>query len=233
MNKIHLFFTKSLFLFFVSVILVSCGEGSIEVPYVPVAKVSSYEKDSVRTLMGYGEKGLSTYDVYINDAKVSSSAVSYSAGKIYCMIDGIAYDINLHNTRGGIRVETVHAATPEGARLFNVEYWYDAEGRLEMARVDGVATIPIYCHYKYENNTITVDDFGTDYILNLSSEKNIGYVCNVLDFSNAPITSTYVINPNLYFLNIYGVPVENLPAGQTVELSGNNLSRVGNYYYKY
>jgi len=237
MSKVHLFFTRSLCLFIISLIIVSCNEASEPIPYVPIAKVSGYEKDSVRAHMRYGNLGLSTYDMYINDSHVSSSDVKYSPGSIYCVINGIAYSIKLSNSRGGVRAESVNATTTEGSRLFYVEYWYDSLGRLDMARVDGVAEKPAYCHYSYEANSIIIDDFGTEYKLDLSSEENIGYVCNVIDYSGAPLTSTYIINPNLYFLNIYGTPSEKLPKGHTVTRSGSGdnmrLSRVGRYYYEY
>ena len=237
MSKVHLFFTKSLLLFFVSISLVSCNEGSEEIVYFYLAQVSGYEKDSVKTHMRYGNLGLSAFDVFINDSHVSSSEVKYSPGKIFCTINNIAYEIKLSNTRGGVRAESVNATTLGGSRLFYVEYWYDSVGRMEMARVDGVAEKPAYCHYAYRNDSIIIDDFGTEYTLALSSEINIGYVCNVMDYTDAPMTSTYIINPDLYFLNIYGAPSDKLPKGHTVTRSGSGneirLSRVGRYYYEY
>ena len=235
MKTVYLFFAKSLLFFFIGVMFVSCGEVSLEIPYYQFAQVSKYEKDSLRTHMRYNNEGLSGYDVYIHDSHVSSSSVRYSSGKIYCEINGISYDIKLSNTRGGIRAESVSATNSSGARLYDVEYWYDDLGRLEKARVDGVASIPGYMHYEYEGNTIIIDDFGVEYRLELSSNENKGYVCNVLDYADAHFTSNYVINPNLYFLNIYGTPIDKLPHGHQVMHSDDNsrLVSVGKYSYEY
>ena len=235
MSVENLFFRKFLFLFSVSIMFVSCDPTSIEVPYYPIAKISSYEKESVKTVMRYDTKGLSNFEVYVNNSLVSSSNVNYSASKIYCIINDVAYDIKLQSTRGGVLAESISATTRGGSRLYYVEYWYDDEGRMKMSRVDGVLSSPAYCHYRYENNSIIIDDYGTNYTITLSSEDNLGNVCNVMDFSEAPMTTTYVINPDLYFLNVYGTPIMKLPQGQTITRSADNtqLTRVGKYYYNY
>ena len=236
MKRKYLFIVKSLSLAFMFITLVGCDEKSIEVPFVEIAQVSKFERDSVKTIMNYNNDRLSNYDIYVCDSLVNEVIVRYSAGSISCVLNDVAYNIKLSNTRGAIRAESIDATTLSGARLYSVVYDYYIDGRLKMARLDGVdPKEPIFNNYRYEANTIIIDDAGTDYILELSSEKNLGNVCNVLDYANAPYTSKYIINPDLYFLNIYGVPVEQLPLGQTVSRCNNNknLSRVGKYYYEY
>ena len=233
-KSMRLFFTRSLLALTIGFALVSCDEGILEIPFYEFSKVSKHEKDSLCTHMSYGNKGLSEFKVYINDSYISTSLVRYAAGNIYCVIKGVAYDIKLSNTKGGIRAETITASEESTrARMYSVEYEFDHLGRLFRARINGVADRPVYTHYIYDNNGITIDDVGTSYRIDLSSEKNKGYVCNVLDYSGATFTCKYVINPNLYFLNIYGAPVETLPVGFEVSYDNNNLARVGNQTYEY
>ena len=235
MKSMRLLFTKGLLVLFAGVVFMSCEEASLEIPYYHFSKVTKYEKDSLRTHIAYGDKGLSEYKVYINDIHTYTSSVRHSPGKIYCVIDGVAYDIQLSNTKGGTRAESVRAINEHnGARLYYVEYEYNEQGRLWRARIDGVQDTPVFVHYWYENNSVVIDDVGKEYRVELSTEKNKGYVCNVMDYSNATYTCKYVVNPHLYFLNIYGAPIETLPSGRDVEYDSNdNLSRVGNYYYEY
>lgn len=234
MKKVHLFFIKGLFVAFACVMFVGCDEGSLEIPNYQFSRVSKCERDSVKTLMTYGSKGLSEYSLLVNDALVCKASVGYSSSKIFCTINGISYDIQLSNTKGGARTEGV-LATVNGARLYNTQYWYDGAGRLIKACIEGVGPQPVYTHYKYEEGCVVIDDVGTEYRINLSLEDNLGYVCNVLDYADAPYTSNYVINPDLYFLNIYGTPVAQLPYGHEIERCNNNLnlSRVGKYSYEY
>jgi hypothetical protein len=230
----RLFFTKSFLALFVGFAFVSCDEAILEIPYYPFSQVSKYEKDSLRTHMSYGIKGLSDISVYIDDSHISTSAVRYKTGSISCVINGFEYDIKLSNTKGGIRAEMITVSDAKTkARSYSVEYEYDHLSRLVLARINGVAEHPAYTHYIYDSNGITIDDAGTYFRIDLSSENNKGYVCNVLDYSNAHFTCTYVINPNLYFLNIYGTPVETLPVGHDVVYHNDNLSRVGNHSYEY
>ena len=236
MKKMYLFCVRSLFVALVSVVLTGCGEQSLEIPYFKFANVSKYERDSIKTIVSYDRERVSEYNMYVSDSLVRKISVIYSLGSIHCVTDDVAYEISLSNTRGGMRAESINVTTVNGnARLYYIEYEYDDEGRLWRARLDGVDTHPIYNHYRYEGNTIIIDDAGTEYRVELSSEKNLGYVCNVLDYANAPITSKYIINPDLYFLNIYGAPVDRLPYGYDVTYTNNssNLSRVGKYYYEY
>ncbi|MDR2914323.1 MAG: hypothetical protein LBV74_05775 [Tannerella sp.] len=232
MKKINLFFMKSLLMAFACVMFAGCDESSLELPYYPLAQVSMCERDSVKTLMTYGGQGVSEYSLLEHGSLICTANVRYSASNIHCTIKGISYDIKLANTKGACRVEEVLAKI-NGAQLYRVLYFYDESGRLKQASIEGVSTQQVYTHYTYEGNTIIIDDVGIEYKIELSSEDNTGNVCNVLDYADAPYTSNYVINPDLYFLNIYGTPVSKLPRGHEVAFNKEKLSRVGKYYYEY
>jgi len=234
--KKQYFFIKGLVLVVACIIFNSCEEQSQEIEYFPFTQVSKCERDSIRTNLAYNsDDRLSGFSTYVFDSYVFSGNVRYSSGSIYCTVGEVAYSIQLSNTRGGIRAESIKVTTLSGSLLYFLEYAYHEDGRLKMARLDGVDPYqPIFCNYKYEGNTIIIDDAGTEYRLELSSEENSGYVCNVLDYAEAPITSQYIINPDLYFLNIYGTPIKYLPVGHEVKRYSNKaLSRVGRYSYEY
>jgi hypothetical protein len=186
--------------------------------------------------MSYGDFGVSAYSLYINGIFKSNTTVRYSGGLIHCTINGIQYEIQLSNTIGGSRIESV-AVTTNGARLYNVAYTFNASNRLIIARVDGVAERSVYIDYIYEGNSIIIKERDRDereYRIELSTDDNLGNVCNVLDFSEHQLTSNYVINPDLYYLNIYGAPIAKLPQGCLISRTNNNkLERVGKYLYEY
>ena len=232
MKKTYLFI-KSLLVIVACISLFSCEEKSIEIPYYPFSHVSICERDSIKTIMSYGlDNRLSGYDIYMHDSYLCRASIKYTASSIYCVIDDLAYNIQLFNTRGGLRAENIRVSTLSGSLLYYLTYEYDDEGRVWRVRLDGVGYKSIYNHYTYEGNTIIIDDAGIEYRLELSSEENTGYVCNVLDCAEAPITSQYVINPYLYFLNIYGTPIKNLPSKHEVKrYSNKNVSHVGEKYY--
>ena len=235
-NCMRVFFMRGVLIVFSCLILIGCDESSLEIPFFEFSRVTACERDELKTYMTHGEQGISEYSVFIEGSFVSKGSVRRTGGSISCTINDIVYDIKLSNTRGGLRAESVRASNKSGARLYTVEYWYNEENyRLRMARIDGVESMPIYTHYEYTNDSVVIDDVGTEYVLALSSEANLGYVCNVLDFSGAPYTTKYVINPDLYFLNIYGVPVEYLPYGQMVTYSNDrkSLMSVGKYSCEY
>lgn len=234
MKKIHLLFMRGLFLALVSIVFVGCDEGSLEIPYYQFSKVSKCERDSVKTLMRYGNWGLSSYEVHVHNNPVSVAQVNYATSSIYCTINDINYNIHLDNTRGGIRAECIQASKG-GSELYSIEYSYDEFSRISLAKIQGLGDAVIYASYQYQDNAVLINDAGVPYRIELSSEKNIGYVCNVLDFTDAPYTSNYVINPDLYYLNIYGAPIEWLPAGYDVAFCENNTNivKVGKYSYDY
>jgi|GEM_PF-2384695 len=237
MKKLSLLLMKSLLAFFAGVALNSCDDSTPEAPYFPFSKVTKLEREDIKMYMSYDNTRLTAYKLFVNDNQVSSSSVTYKPDKIHCVINGIRYDIELDNVKGTNRAKSVEASkngVPVHYVYFNK---YDELGRVSLVRVDGIPGSPIYISYKYEGNKITVFDGGVYYTLELSSEDNKGYVCNVLDFAGSPITSSYVINPDLYFLNIYGTPVGKLPKlpEDEIEYSEDNqrLLRVGKYSYEY
>jgi len=238
MKKLSLFVGKSLFVLVVCTVFFSCDKEGELIPYFSMAKVAKCERGSVRTHMSYQNESVSLFEMYDNDALVSSSNVKYTPSGISCTINGVRYDIVLANTRGVSRIESLTASNG-GVIIYSVEYWFDIENRLEKARVNG-STIgdpnrpeSVWVSYKYEGNSITTSDGGS---LVLGDADNLGYVCNVLDFADSPLTSTYVINPDLYFLNLYGTPIAKLPQGVgNVTYSSDNqkLLSVGKYSYSY
>ena len=236
MKKLSLLMIKSLLMVITGVMFMSCEEESLPVTYYPISKVSRLERDSIVTLMIYGNSGLSEYNMYINNALAYKGSVWYTPSSIKCLMDGIQYDFQLANTKGVSRVESL-TASRGNAKLYNVQYWFeDPEGRVSLARVDGIEGIPAYISYKYEGNKIFIKERALDFTIELSSDDNLGYVCNVMDFAQgAYLTSQYVFNSDFYFLNIFGTPINKLPLGQEFEVSEDNqrLLRVGKFSYEY
>jgi hypothetical protein len=229
MKKIELFFMKSLVMAFVVFFIVSCDEKGLEIPVYEMLPVSRYERDTLKTLIEYDNGRIVRYKLYIRDAPVSETTVAYKPSGIYCSLNGIDYEIQLDNTIGGSRVEHLYAHIG-GKLYYDVRYRYDDEGRLSSAEINAQGG-PYYTSYKYKESSVEIGDDGAHEIP-LGSEVNTGHIFNVLDYVNAPRTSKYVINPDLYFLNIYGKPVGKLPIGSVIERSGNTL-RVGKHYYEY
>jgi len=236
MKKLSFYFIKCLFAVLICTVLISCEEKADPLPHYVISNVTKCERESVKMLMTYSGNTISTYNWYENDALVSSSNVKYTPGSISFTLKDVRYDIQLALTKGGFRIESMRASSGI-ATLYSVDYWFDKENRLEKALVNGSTldnphqATSVWVSYKYEGNKITTSDGG---YLELSVDENVGNVCNVLDFAGSRLTSTYVINPDFYFLNIYGTPITKLPQGQTVSYNEKNqLSRVGKYYYEY
>ena len=234
--KVVNLFLKSLFVVFAATMFIGCDEPSEPVPYYPISEVTKYERDLMSMSVSYGRDGLSEYNLSVNGDFVEKSFVNYSASNISCHMKGVRYDVQLSSTRGARRAESVKATIGQSI-LFEVEYFYE-HNRLKLARINGGEFVkPAYVRYTYEGNRVIIHDDidGKDHIFELSNEDNKGYVCNALDFTSSPLTSQYVIHPDLYYLNIYGAPFEKLPAGQEVEYTadGQKLARVGKYTYTY
>ena len=233
MKKVQMFFVKSLMMAVAGFMVVSCDDSSPEVPSFKISPIAKYEKDSKATYLFYHEGRITELRSYVDGTLVSSSYVNYNPSGITCSVKGIDYSIKWDATLGGARATSVEARIG-GALYYRVEYLaYDAEGRLVLASIEREGG-PYYVSYKYNESSVVIDEgsFG-QYEIPLSSEENVGNVCNVLDYANAPNTSEYVINPDLYYLNIYGAPVKYLPSGHRVERSDGNLSQVGEYFYEY
>ncbi|MDR2120021.1 MAG: hypothetical protein LBP64_04005 [Tannerella sp.] len=146
--------------------------------------------------------------------------------------------------------------THEYGRLVSkVSYGYNPAGYLSVARIERPGQTPVMVYYNYpdlQNPTgsgeivieehpeaavyriplATVDDNGTP-----KKQENDAYICNVLSYGNSSMTNEYVINPDLYYLGLYGVPFKYLPDVMIEKsvrpLSATSLVRVGNsrYYY--
>ena len=239
--KVVNLFLKSLFVVFVTTMFIGClDEESEEIPYYPISKITKYERDSISMSISYGRDGLSEYSLSVNGELIEKSYVIYSASKISCQMKGIRYEVQLSSTKGARRAESVTATVGQSI-LFQVDYFYDEQNRLKLAHVNGGEyPKPVYVSYKYDGNRVIIHDEsdGQNHILELSNEDNKGYVCNVFDFTSSPLTSQYVIHPDLYFLNIYGAPFSKLPVDQEVEYTTDSrnapaLARVGKYTYIY
>jgi hypothetical protein len=229
MKKIELFFTKSLVAAFVVFVVISCDEKGPEIPMYEMLPVSRYERDTLKTFITYNNGRIAGYKLHVRDVLVSETTVSYKPSGIYCSLNGIDYEIQLDNTIGGSRVEHLYAHI-SGKLYYDVRYRYDDEGRLSSTEINAQGG-PYYTSYRYSESSIEVIDDGI-FEIPLGNEENTGHVFNVLDHANAFLTSNYVINPDLYFLNIYGKPVGKLPHGSVIERSGNTL-RIGKHYYEY
>jgi len=234
MKNFSLLLIKSLLVILVCNLFVGCEKALLQLPIYDMAKVTKCERDSIVTQMSYNQNGLSEFKYFVYDSFKSASGVRYSTGVIFCSINGLDYEIELSNTRGGTRVEGIRAKRGN-ALEHAVQYWYDDQNRLKTARVSGEDAKAVYTNYKYEANRVIVEEGGHDHPIELSSADNLGSVCNVFDFAGAKLTSKYVINPDLYFLGIYGAPISKLPQGQVIEYTEDHqkLSRVGKYHYEY
>ena len=132
-----------------------------------------------------------------------------------------------------------------------LSYSYDYAGYVSRIEIPNLqATIRFKYHYRDQSNyanSITITEVQrTDtstYTLRLAPEKlrNTGYVCNVLRAVGAPLTNQYALNPDLYYLGIYGTPVKLLPDAiieRNIYRDGEGdlhsvYSRVGSDYYFY
>ena len=234
MKNLTLPLIKSVLVVLVCNLFASCEDPLPELPIYELAKVTMCERDSVRTHIAYNHNGLAEYAYYVYDSKKSQMGVQYTTGNIKCSINGLDYEIVLSNTKGGAVIEELKAKRGN-ALEYTVKYWYDQENRLKTAHISGGEAQAVYTNYFYEGNRVIVEEGGHHFPIELSSDTNLGNVCNVLDFAGASLTSKYVINADLYFLNIYGAPITKLPQGQVVEYTSDNqkLSRVGKYRYEY
>ena len=229
---------------FVIVTFNGCQDGGNEyIPFVKFGQVTEFTREDYHTYMAYGDMygRISQYVYQVGQNVISNSNVVYTSSGFTCLIDSFMYDVILTITTGGARASSMSVYSGN-AIYFYVEYQYDEIGRLHLAKLirpgdsNGKGS-EIWISYTYTENSITIKEGQAFYEISLSdTEENTEYVCNIFAFSDAPLTTTYIINPELYFLNIYGMPIGKLPAGQAVDRVSNTdlrLSRVGKYYYKY
>jgi hypothetical protein len=138
-------------------------------------------------------------------------------------------------------ISTVENRIGSGNLHSKVDYKYHPTGYLNYVVLERPGLSPEYITFVYpdQNGGITIKEAGLSYSISLQSDtENIGYVCNVLRYANAPLTNTYVIDPDLYYLGLYGMPIRSLPneeirSGKN-SVSATILSRVGNnkFFYK-
>jgi hypothetical protein len=235
MKKEHLVVVKSLLSGLLFCFLaISCEKTSLEVPYFEMRHLTKYQKDSLTLEVSYNERNSITgYKRYINNSLASQAYLIYKGDNIQCAIDGVYYSIFWENIKGGVRV-TELTATINGAQYFTTNYTYNEEGRLIIAAIHTVGG-PFYVRYEYEGSTLRVIEMGEIYVENpfeLGNEENTGNVCNVLGLLDLPLTNKFVIIPELYYLNIYGAPIRQIPADFAVSRTSNSL-RVGDHYYEF
>ncbi|MDR1331100.1 MAG: hypothetical protein LBK07_03265 [Tannerella sp.] len=183
--------------------------------------------------------------------KSEEAVISYGSGyaDIIYSYKGIRSEIVLNES---YFAESVISRYSDGALHSNVDYTYNAWGYLDRVRVERPGQEAVVIIYKYPNpeaenvNDILIEEHPgpTVYRITLTAkggsgaerQDNDAYVCNVLRFGNAPVTNEYVINPDLYYLGLYGIPWHHLP-GEEVEknaLTGKPaVVRVGSHRYFY
>jgi hypothetical protein len=236
MKKVNLFFIKSLVMALFCFFIVSCDESGQEIPVYDMSLVSKYERGETSTFIFHDNRKITGYEVYqgLNESTLKYKAgVIYNTGSLYCTLDGINYLVQFDNTIGGSRVKELSASIGN-ALYYKVIYFYDDQGRLSSTEINVAhegRSNAYYTRYEYSESSIKIIDDNI-YEIQLGDEENTGYVFNVLSHSEAPLTSQYVFNPELYFLNIYGKPVEKLPQGIMVTRTSNSV-RIGQHYYEY
>jgi hypothetical protein len=143
------------------------------------------------------------------------------------------------------------ATTHENGLLRSkVDYHYTPEGYLSEVRIERPGQTPAMVYYRYPVGNATeiyIEEHPgpTVYRIPLATvnnngeqekQENAAFVCNVLWYGKSPMTNEYVINPDLYYIGLYGIPFKYLP-DETIEKSmrqtEETIVRVGNgrYYY--
>jgi hypothetical protein len=234
MIKLKFLFLKTFSFVLLISLFVGCDESSIEIPEYRIAKVTNVQKEDSRIELAYKESSVSNISLYSKNVLLSTTGVNYHLNGLTCELEGVTYSVQWDAVIGPPRARIVEAYIGK-ALTHSVEYFYDDAGRILRALIQASELgVPVWCNYAYYDDYIIVDDAGVPHRIDLSDEENTGYVCNVIDFAaEANVTSTYVINPDLYYLNIYGVPVNKLPSGYEILRSGDTLTKVGAYSYGY
>ena len=168
--------------------------------------------------------------------------------------DDLEYRILALQDNGFVEDMEIWRRGKDGERdrlVAQLSYSYDYAGYVSRIEIPNLqATIRFKYHYRDQSNyanSITITEVQrTDtstYTLRLAPEKlrNTGYVCNVLRAVGAPLTNQYALNPDLYYLGIYGTPVKLLPDAiieRNIYRDGEGdlhsvYSRVGSDYYFY
>lgn len=167
--------------------------------------------------------------------------------------NGSSSKIEFNNNNFAEVIENYNGGKPESI----VRYRYLKSGYLDYVILERLGEQQVTIYFKYPKGDgsgeygdsptikggIIINEGGKYYKINLAVQKieNKGYVCNVLRYANAPLTNKYVINPDLYYMGIYGVPIKYLPNvvienGTITEGDGTKVSvikRVGNSMFFY
>lgn len=132
----------------------------------------------------------------------------------------------------------------------NLKYTYKSNGFLDYVTLERSGEKPVTIVFRYPDadGGLTIQEGAKFYKIPLAKDpvtkeklENKGYICNVFNHVNAPLTNEYVIIPDLYYLGLYGVPLKYLPdtfieKGVITEDGVKNsvISRVGThrFYYK-
>jgi hypothetical protein len=171
-----------------------------------------------------------------------NSAISYS-------YKGLKTEVVTNDNQ---HAETVINTYGDGRMHSQLSYTYNSAGYLTYVRIERPGQEAATVAYKYpdllnptDSDKIIIEEYpGLVYHIPLAVNKNVpgklkneSYICNVLREGKAPLTNEYVINPDLYYLGIYGTPYKYLP-DETIEsvIGGGqqtSLFRVGNIRYYY
>ncbi len=229
MKKVNFFLAKSLIMALMCFSVIACEKESIRVNNYPISPVSKHETGTARIMMSHDNLKVREFYLYEGEDLTCTAGVAYRTDGIFCTLNGIQYHIEPDNILGAVRAKKI-TATQDGVLLYDVEYFYEGE-RLKSATIGAPPEGPYYTSYTYYDSHIIINDEG-EHRLELCDEENTGYACNVLGYAETPLTTKYVINPALYYLNIYGKPVEKLPHGCEITRSGKTM-RVGKNLYEY
>jgi hypothetical protein len=164
------------------------------------------------------------------------SAVSYSHEGLYSEITLNEYGF----------AEVIENRLADGTLQSRVDYYYTKNtGYLNYVRLERPGTNPVYITFKYpdsdnaNNVLISEPDLMSGIpLLPVANRtlENTGYVCNILSYGTSPLTNTYVINPDFYYMGFYGTPMKYLPdkliENGTVR-GGSVITRIGNWRFFY
>lgn len=188
--------------------------------------VKGYSIDSLYTEFVFTEsksprikafrKGIATFE---SNGKLKSivfnnlEATIGHGEKLSYACNGIKSEMDL-NIRGFVKEK--YSRYSDGRTHSKVEYRYDdASGYLQYVHLErpGEERVTIYYTYPDENGGLTIREGSSVYKIRMTKDKlsNEGYICNVFSHTKAPLTNQYVINPDLYYMGVYGTPIKYLP----------------------
>lgn len=207
-------------------------------------RIISFKKGTIHYQNNVFDKDIVWNKQQPNIRYSENTIYEHSGGKSVIEFNNSMFAESIENYKGG-KLESV------------VRYRYLKSGYLNYALLERPGEQPITIRFKYPKTAgssesgdsptidggIIIDEGGKQYKINLAIQKfeNKSYVCNVLRYANAPLTNKYVINPDLYYMGIYGVPIKYLPDemivnGVVTDQQGKKVSvinQVGNWKFFY